>query len=90
MAHITLEELPNRCLVIFESTTCQKCHQLIESTEEAELEIEVIRLNETNGGIIGPKFSIMMAPTTLLIEEGREIDRFYGVKTPTAIEEFAK
>ncbi len=90
MSHQTIESLPNRCLVIFESSTCQKCHELIENAEQAKLEIELIRLDENTGGIIGPKFAIMMAPTTLLIEEGREIDRFYGVKTPAAIEEFAK
>ncbi len=85
-----IEELPTRCLVIFESSTCTKCHELIQNVEEANLTVELVRLNESNGSLIGPHFSIMMAPTSLLIENGREIDRFYGVKTPSQIEEFVK
>ncbi len=88
MSHLTLEALPERSLLVFKSSTCQKCGELLDNLKQVSSSTTIIYLDETNGGILGAHFAIMMAPTSLLIESGREIDRFYGVKSPEAIEEF--
>ncbi len=87
---MTINDLPNRCLIVFSSTTCLKCKELKASVAEANLEIDVIELDNNVGQEIGSHYGIMMAPTTILVENKREIDRFYGVKSPEKICEFAK
>ncbi len=87
---MTLNELPSRCLIIFSSNTCLKCKELKASVDSANLEIDVIELDNNVGHEIGSHFGIMMAPTTILVENEREIDRFYGVKSPEKICEFTK
>lgn len=90
MEQITFESLPKRCLLVFKTENCLKCQELMENINKANLEIEIVYIDETNGKIIGPRLAIMVSPTVILCEQGREIDRFYGVKTPELIEEFIK
>ncbi len=85
-----VSDLPSRCLVVFSSETCLKCKELKVNVDSANLEIDVIELDNNTGHEIGSHFGIMMAPTTILVENMREIDRFYGVKSPEKICEFAK
>ncbi len=83
-----IEDLPQRCLLVFTSTTCTKCEELINTIKNADLDIEVIYINDENGKELGMKYTILVAPTTLLVENGKEIDRFYGSKSKEYITNF--
>ncbi len=83
-----IEQLPQKCLVIFTTADCVKCKELLTIVDKCELGIDVIILDQENGQNLGDYFTIQVSPTVLLIENGREIDRFYGLKSVTYIEDF--
>ncbi len=85
---MSIEQLPQKCLVIFTTIYCVKCKELLAIIEQCELNIDVVILDQENGQILGEHFTIQVSPTVLLIENGREIDRFYGLKSVAYIENF--
>lgn len=85
---IELSDLPKRCLLVFKSETCEKCEELTNEIKKADLKTEVIYVTQDNGYVLGPHFNIMMSPTSLLIEDEKEIDRFYGAKSPSYLKNF--
>ncbi len=87
---ITLEDLPQKCLLVFSTPHCPKCQELMDKFNEFEPEIELVFADNTSGQILGQHFTVMVAPTTILIENQQEIKRFYGCKSVDYIKEFIK
>ncbi len=85
---MSIEQLPQKCLVIFTTIYCVKCKELLAIIDQCELDIDVIILDQKNGKELGEHFTIQVSPTVLLIEDGQEVDRFYGLKTVAYIENF--
>ncbi len=85
---MTLADLPQKCLLVFSTPECSKCQELIEILERNELDIEIVFVNNVTGRILGQHFTIMVAPTTILIENQQEINRFYGSKSIEYIKGF--
>lgn len=76
-------------LLIFAKNNCPTCVKLIEEIKESPLNYEVLYSNKNNMEIF-QKFNIMVAPTTILLKDDIEIDRFYGTKKLDFIEKFFK
>ena len=85
---VSITDLPNKCIVIFTQQNCEACSKLIKKLEDVNFEFHI--LNEVSGSLLGPEFSILSAPTGIIIDSGVEKDRFYGNKTIEYFERIIK
>ena len=86
MINLTVEEIKQPSLLVFTSSNCHLCTVLLENLKD--FDYNIVEVNESNGAILGPKFSIAASPTTILLNNNVEVSRFYGAKTKEYVKNF--
>lgn len=87
---IEIEELDNQAIVIFTLAGCETCQKLIKLLDKIKPDVKIYVLDAISGGKLGPKYSIMSAPTTIKFANRQEIDRIYGAPNIDRLNEFLK
>ncbi len=85
---ITIEELPEKCFVIFSTKQCLACNQLLTNLSFVTPKYPVYLVEGPTGAKLGPLFSIFSAPTTLFINQTKEYDRLMGQGTQISVKKF--
>jgi thioredoxin 1 len=79
-------------LIVFSAEWCGPCRVLkpnLEKVQESLTEsIEIIKADISKNEDSTKFFGIKNIPTCVLIENGKEISRFHGVKSPEDIKKF--
>lgn len=76
-----------RVLLKFYTDTCVPCKQIDNELEQIE-NVKVVKINAGRQELLKENFEVMSVPTVILLEDGKEIDRFNGFRPVAFIEEF--
>lgn len=63
----------------FYSSTCGPCRALENNLSKAHISHESINVEENEVAV--SEYEITAVPTVIVLKEGKEVDRFHGVKT---------
>lgn len=74
-------------MLVFGKNDCPTCVELTAIMNNINLEFDII-YNDINNKEIFQKYCICSVPTTILLQDEVEIDRFYGVKDMQYIKNF--
>jgi thioredoxin 1 len=76
-------------LVDFWAPWCMPCKMMApvlnEIAEEAECKVQVCKVNVDQFQVLASKYGIRGIPTTVLFRNGKEVNRFVGVKSKSFI-----
>ena len=78
-------------LIVFSAEWCGPCKILKPNLEKAEEMVEgvkIIKADVSENEDSTKDFSIKNIPTCVLINKGKEVARFHGVKSPEEIKKF--
>ena len=79
-----------KSLIYFSSTWCQPCKTLSPIMEQVGKQVPVIKVDVDAQKQYATDFGIRNIPTVLLVENGKEVRRFTGVKSLNEIINFYK
>lgn len=85
-----LSELKGVCVVKFWAPWCGSCKQLTPNLEKLvkETEYQMANCNVDDNQEIAVKFDIRSLPTTIILNDGKEIDRMIGNQPIPVIKNF--
>ena len=79
-----------KTLIYFSSNGCQPCKTLSPIMEQVGKQVPVIKVDVDAQKQYATDFGIRNIPTVLLVENGKEVRRFTGVKSLNEIINFYK
>ena len=79
-----------KTLIYFSSTWCQPCKTLSPIMEQVGKQVPVIKVDVDAQKQYATDFGIRNIPTVVLVENGKEVRRFTGVKSLNDIINFYK
>ena len=74
----------------FSAEWCQPCKMLARNLELAEIQLPIEYINIDEQPERSIDFKIRSVPTLVLCEDGQEVKRLTGVKTPDELKEWIK
>ena len=74
----------------FSASWCQPCKMLAKNLETAQLTIPVEEVDIDEKTDMSVEYKIRGVPTLVMLEDGKEVKRVSGVKTPAELKEWAE
>ena len=69
---------------------CKKVRPIVEELSRDQSEVKFQIIDVDSEGELTRKFKVKSIPTFILIEDGKEVNRFTGAKTRNDLEKFIK
>jgi thioredoxin 1 len=69
-----------RKIIVFTASWCSPCHQFKPILESLSSEIPITHIDIDSALQVVSQYNVKSVPTTILLENGREISRFTGVR----------
>ena len=82
------KEIANFVLVDFFADWCGPCQMLGPILET--INFNILKVNTDEFQDLAQKYGVMSIPTVILFKDGKEVDKFIGLKSKDDIEEFIK
>lgn len=70
--------LPDNCIVCFHGTWSSICFKMLEFLSNIKSDISILRVNIGENPSVRTKYSILICPTVIFFEKGKEKNRFNG------------